>query len=657
MSETTKKQFDELKAKHPDAVLLFHVGDFYECYMDDAKTVSDVLGLTLTRVDSTFHYKEPAYMCGFPHHALDSYLPKLVRAGVRVALCDQLKEPPAKEPTTSQTLNPTRDMEKKNEIKNVPISAIQPSPRNPRKNFDEESLQELADNIKQQGLLQPITVRPIVDLLDQEGDLCKYEVVCGERRFRAVKMNGDETIPCIVRDLDDETAYEVMITENLQRKDIDPMEEAFAFAELVKVGKSADEIALRFGKPLRFVQARIKLATLIPEAKELVTEGTMDIGCAQIICKLTEEEQKGFLERYKNYGAYTKGYARNYVDGLFNIIENADFEEDFTGSCGIKCSECQFNSSNAGCLFYEMKQPGKCTQADKFKEKLRSWYRHVIDKERDVLLLEHEDFVPDGTCIVVESRYNNGDTLKNFVQPYIDDGFKVVERDSMFGYGDIIEMDLEEDEIEEIKKLKEEGTGYRCVLVRSWYGKEIDVDVAWLRFKTDPKEVDPNAVEVAKLVNKLRGLKSKRAEATTEALCELIKEDEHRNSQEQLFGVEEKVICTLMLNSLDYIEQCDLGVKHFERTELQVVEENMKSLSNRFLRMIARRYITHALSNRYSSTNVRNSLLEMLAEAWNPAGRVEAKDKVNKRYAKRIADIESQLTALGYDTEGKKLDF
>lgn len=71
-----------------------------------------------------------------------------------------------------------------------------------------------------------------------------------------------------MRDLDDETAYEVMITENLQRKDIDPMEEAFAFNELVKSGKSADEIAQRFGKPLRFVQSRVKLAALIPEGEE-----------------------------------------------------------------------------------------------------------------------------------------------------------------------------------------------------------------------------------------------------------------------------------------------------------------------------------------------------------------------------------------------------
>ena len=245
MSEQTRKQFDELKAKHPDAVLLFNVGDFYETYYDDAKTVSDVCGLTLTRVDSTFHYKEPAYMCGFPRHALDTYLPKLVRAGVRVAICDQLSKTPAPEPTTSQTLNST-EMERT--IQNIPMSEIVPSPRNPRKNFDEEALQELADNIKHQGLLQPITIRPIEWKEEEQSTGVgytpnKYEIVCGERRWRAVKLNESETIPCIVRELDDATAYEVMITENLQRKDIDPMEEAFAFAELIKTGKAADEIA------------------------------------------------------------------------------------------------------------------------------------------------------------------------------------------------------------------------------------------------------------------------------------------------------------------------------------------------------------------------------------------------------------------------------
>ena len=83
------KQFNELKAKHPDAVILFRVGDFYESYFDDAKKVADATGITLTKRSGENGY----YLTGFPHHALDTYLPKLIRAGLRVAICDDISEP------------------------------------------------------------------------------------------------------------------------------------------------------------------------------------------------------------------------------------------------------------------------------------------------------------------------------------------------------------------------------------------------------------------------------------------------------------------------------------------------------------------------------------------------------------------------------------
>ena len=108
----------------------------------------------------------------------------------------------------------------------IEITKISPSPRNPRKTFSEEDIAELAQNIRNQGLLQPITVRPIGKT---------YEIVCGERRYRACKLNAEEdkkkkaTIACIVKEMTDEEAFEAMITENLQRKDVDPIEEAFAF--------------------------------------------------------------------------------------------------------------------------------------------------------------------------------------------------------------------------------------------------------------------------------------------------------------------------------------------------------------------------------------------------------------------------------------------
>ncbi len=93
-ADTLIEQYKEMKKKHPDAVLLFRCGNFYECFGDDAKTASDVLGITLTtRANGS---AEKIYLAGFPHHALDTYLPKLVRAGHRVAICEQLDEPKVK---------------------------------------------------------------------------------------------------------------------------------------------------------------------------------------------------------------------------------------------------------------------------------------------------------------------------------------------------------------------------------------------------------------------------------------------------------------------------------------------------------------------------------------------------------------------------------
>lgn len=94
MTQEILKQFDALKTKHPDALLLFRCGDFYEVYGPDAKECSKVLGLTVTLSRETKkHDGKPMEMAGFPHHALDSYLPRLIRAGRRIAICDQLEDP------------------------------------------------------------------------------------------------------------------------------------------------------------------------------------------------------------------------------------------------------------------------------------------------------------------------------------------------------------------------------------------------------------------------------------------------------------------------------------------------------------------------------------------------------------------------------------
>ena len=202
------------------------------------------------------------------------------------------------------------------EIK-IPLDKVSPSPMNPRKTFCDKELQELAESIEKQGLLYPIIVRPkgCVGANNEkpnevESSSDSYELICGERRYRAyrlLKAKEDEeniqrvaahrkksdrfqTIRAIVREMNDDEAFDAMITENLQRVNVDPMEEAFAFAQLIQRGKTPEEVALKFGKSIRFVQDRCKLNSLIPELTLALKEDKMSIAAAMIICKLDEEE-------------------------------------------------------------------------------------------------------------------------------------------------------------------------------------------------------------------------------------------------------------------------------------------------------------------------------------------------------------------------------
>lgn len=268
------------------------------------------------------------------------------------------------------------------EIRQIPISLVMPSPMNPRKTFNEDELQELADNIEKQGLLQPITVRPVKHPCNEYGDRPdKYEIVCGERRYRAFSKlsekwsemdrvapkgetyNRFSEISAIVREMNDDEAFDAMITENLQRKDVDPIEEAFAFGQLIQKGKTAEEIAVRFGKSIRFVQDRVKLNNLIPELMLAIKDDKMSIAAAMIIAKLDEEHQRRYYSSYSNNSSgFSRQTAESFTKSLFMSIDGAPWyqtdnqeDEDYAGGCGVACAECQFNTANHGCLFWEMK--------------------------------------------------------------------------------------------------------------------------------------------------------------------------------------------------------------------------------------------------------------------------------------------------------------
>lgn len=171
----------------------------------------------------------------------------------------------------------------KEEVLQVPLNDLRPNPYQPRKTFDETSLQELANSIQQSGVFQPIIIR--------KSTVKGYEIIAGERRFRASKLAGKETIPAIVREFDEEAMMQIAVLENLQREDLNPLEEAEAYDMLMKNLKLTQvEVAERLGKSRPYIANYLRLLTLPTPVKELVQSEILSMGQARTLLGLKDKD-------------------------------------------------------------------------------------------------------------------------------------------------------------------------------------------------------------------------------------------------------------------------------------------------------------------------------------------------------------------------------
>jgi len=169
----------------------------------------------------------------------------------------------------------------------IPISRIQPNPRQPRQRIDDADLEALAASIREHGVLQPVLVTETLD---------GYQLVAGERRFRASRLAGLERIPAIVRQLADRDQLELALVENLQRQDLGPMEEAQAFRSLIdEFGLSHDEIAIRIGRARSTVANTLRLLDLDPRVQAAIADKTISEGHARAIGGMATEQQARVL--------------------------------------------------------------------------------------------------------------------------------------------------------------------------------------------------------------------------------------------------------------------------------------------------------------------------------------------------------------------------
>ncbi len=180
-------------------------------------------------------------------------------------------------------------------IELIPLDAIGSSDGNRKHGgFDPVKLQELADSIKAAGVLQPVLVRKNPD---PAATAPEYELVAGERRWRAARLAGLQTVPCLVRELDDITCLKIQTIENLQREDLHPLDEADGYARLIeRAGYDVDHLALEVGRSPSYVYQRLKLRELIPEAQRLLLEGKMTAGHAILIARLQPKSQASALK-------------------------------------------------------------------------------------------------------------------------------------------------------------------------------------------------------------------------------------------------------------------------------------------------------------------------------------------------------------------------
>ncbi|MBQ6539601.1 MAG: ParB/RepB/Spo0J family partition protein [Oscillospiraceae bacterium] len=229
--------------------------------------------------------------------------------------------------------------EESKEITSLPLIKVEPRLNQPRKRFDEVAMEELVGSIREHGIIQPLTVRPLSDGY--------YQIVAGERRWRAAREAGLDTVPVKVIDADDKTAMELALVENLQREDLNPMEEARGYDTLMReYGLTQEETAARVGKSRPVVANLLRLLKLPEDVMKLIEDGKLSLSLARTVLELDGDEVRSYAAHEIVNREMTVREAQNFIKRLQKppkplpevpeIDYYAEVEKSLTSSLGRK---------------------------------------------------------------------------------------------------------------------------------------------------------------------------------------------------------------------------------------------------------------------------------------------------------------------------------
>jgi ParB family chromosome partitioning protein len=529
----------------------------------------------------------------------------------------------------------------------VSLSKIVTSDFNPRRTVAKDELQELADSIKQVGVLQPVLVRP-------KGRM--FEIVCGERRYRASELAKTKTIPAIVRTMTDDEALEAAITENLIRVDITPIEEAVAYKKLADTGRyDVNSLAVRFGKSETYIRNRMRLNDLTDELLNLVGKNVISVSVALELCKYGRETQTVIFEKHLQdnpdspYNDWRNLTGREFIKRLENnyCADLNRYHFDRT-----ECAGCPFNS-NCYTLFPEENKEGKCLNFNCLTERNRLYLvetcKNIIAEHpgmdickpncnggnEDVYAdLSGQGFTIDETSVRTFPEAPETPDREDFED---EAGFEEAKEDF---YSEMAEYRAD---MENIEQMFTEGKAKRIVTIR-----DNAPQIGYVLLNPTggtANRMEETATPAEKLEKQDRRNREIAVEKIVDDTRKLIRETEI--PQSDLTGFEDTLLYFIMLG--------DLKREHFTlflekpQNKWYLTDEDkitiINSLTEEQKTVIRRDFLVKHLSDT-SGLAKKSYLMLEFARLHFPYDVVETETRYNEVYQKRHARIAERLEAL-----------
>jgi len=306
----------------------------------------------------------------------------------------------------------TATVEMQSEYRNVPIIQLQESPANPRRVFEDAALQELAASIQTQGVLSPLLVR-------QKGH--SYEIVAGARRYRAAQLAGLDSVPVRIVELTDAQALETSIVENLQRRDVHPLDEATGYVSLLHLDYTVEQIAAKCGKNPSYVAARARLAQLAPAVTEAFGKDEIGVGHALLLAKLQADQQEEALAAcYQD--TYTNGskpkrillpvrHLQQWIEhNILLELATAPFSKDdaqLVPEAG-SCVECPKRTGHNTLLFSDISanQPDSCSDPKCYAAKIDAHVKQTVAAKPKLVQISSAYGKPaEGSSVIPRNKY------------------------------------------------------------------------------------------------------------------------------------------------------------------------------------------------------------------------------------------------------------